>query len=114
MLARAIQEASDAGAIDEERMWLHSDDTLVYELMGLGQKSPLAAKLASAYWQRILHNDDLAISVSKRSASGSPIPPVMTPANIDSRCRLACAAFPSESSSTPKAPVAAPRPTALV
>jgi len=55
MLARAIQEAAEAKQIDEKKMWEHSDDTLVYELMKLEKKAPLAAKLARAYWDRRLH-----------------------------------------------------------
>jgi hypothetical protein len=55
MLGRAIQEAQDSGAITEEAVWKHSDDTLVHELMALSSKAPLAAKLASAYWNRTLY-----------------------------------------------------------
>jgi hypothetical protein len=55
MLARAIQEAQDCGAITEDRMLEHSDDTLVYELMTLKSEAPLAVRLASDYWNRNLH-----------------------------------------------------------
>jgi HD superfamily phosphohydrolase len=55
MLARAIQEAHKANIITEEKMWEHSDDTLVHELANLGKEAPLAARLAADYQNRRLY-----------------------------------------------------------